>query len=425
MSHPTPRSRPLQPISEATKSKLNAFQYHPQDEPDDALTEDEKTAKGESERRTKSHTADNVSHTPTAKLSWQELLEPGLSTDDDTNTSPNERLLWDNRQDPHYLAALSPMLSRRGKKRARSSSPASSPAAEHPQTPSVNVQKLAQALKTPHADPTLELWDRYSFTETESTSASKGIANPALAQLMVSSSPRPAKDVTPTPQNGDLRRAVSAGLNWPKRRKIEKSRSAGQVTDSQRELEAASKSSMVTALLNTVSSSIHDPSPCRTNKYHAESPLQRTKPVETPAPPLTKQPISPRVDKASSDYGDDEFDDDAFMELETSLSMPVQTSRTDSSNHKSVAPGDKRPSPSYGNELDDLDDELFDEADANAIVAAASQAPQQGSKATAPINISPDDEFEDDFDADIDFDAVELAATQSFKKAPVSIPAVR
>lgn len=338
------------------------------------------------------------------------------------------------------MAALSPMLSR-GKKRARSSSPASSPAAEHPKTPAINVQKLAQALKTPNADPTLELWDRYSLNGPENVTAQPGVTNPALAQLMISSSPTPTKKMTPGAGSGNLRRAISAGLTWTKRRKIEKSKSAGHVSNSQRELEAASKSSLVSALLDSVTSSIHEPSPRpQGQRAAAKERAVSTTPVHNASPtPIVVQPEPAKTaagTSASSDYGDDafddfdDFDDDTFMELEASIApstlQPNEPKQVQTSRHEAPEPSKVR-SVVSAEEFEDLDDTIFD--DAEATIAASSQT--QGAptpQAKAPAVVGPelsDEEFGDDFDADIDLDAMEFAATQSLKKSTTTVPAVR
>ncbi|KAH6958913.1 AAA domain-containing protein [Fusarium avenaceum] len=375
--HQAPRPRPLQPVSEVTKNKLNKFQYHPK-------AGESGIENTENEQDATSRTKDDTMTTPATRLTWKDLLEPASGAEDE-NTSPNDRLLWDNRQDNLYLNALSPMLSRKGRKRARSSSPVSSPIPEKPNTPSVNVRKLAQALKSPHADPTLELWDRYSLNVPDNSDSPLGLANPALAQLMVSSSPRSTK---PTASESNLRRAISCGLNWPKRRRIERSTSGSRLSSEKEEMEA-SKSSMSR--------------PTPQMKPPAQPPLQR--PAQSPA--RTKAP-----EPASSDYGDDEFDefdDDTILQLEasittTQLEADPQPDLTGTENAQPDEFDDK-----LLEEFGDLDDDIFDEAE-ELITANSQQLPQ------APLSTKPDDldeDFGDAFEGDFDFEAVELAATQA------------
>jgi DNA replication ATP-dependent helicase Dna2 len=377
-SNPVQTPKPRAPVSEVTKDKLNKFQYHPK--PDDEETKE---------------SVPQVQETPATHLTWRDLLGP-TGTEDENNTSPNDRLLWDSRPDNLYLSALSPMMSRKGRKRARSSSPVSSPAPE--KTPSVNVKKLAQALKSPHADPTLELWDRYSLNAENAS----GLTNPTLAQLMVSSSPRPK------PNEANLRRAISCGLNWPKRRRVERSTSGS--LNSEKEMEA--KSSLVTALLDTVTSSINgnDQSP---------SPKKRRICATSTGSPRPKAP--------ASDYGDDDFDDfddDTIMQLEASINatqldhkeepeLPPQLLETEKDEPEAENPADTPDTPDKLDEFDDLDDDIFD--DAEDLLTSVEQA-----QTLTPVDPDPDDEFGDPFGGDFDFEAVELAATQA-----VNCPDVR
>ncbi|KAM0426761.1 hypothetical protein ACHAPT_008077 [Fusarium lateritium] len=358
-SNPVQTPKPRAPVSEVTKNKLNKFQYHPKSN-DDAESKEP---------------ALPVQETPATHLTWRDLLEP-TGTEDETNTSPNDRLLWDSRPDNLYLSALSPMMSRKGRKRARSSSPVSSPAGE--KTPSVNVRKLAQALKSPHADPTLQLWDRYSLN----TEDASGLTNPALAQLMVSSSPRPK------PNEANLRRAISCGLNWPKRRRVERSTSGS--FNSEKEMEA--KSSLVTALLDTVTSSINgnDQSP---------SPKKRRICATSTGSPRLK-------DGPASDYGDDDFDDfddDTIMQLEATINATQLEAKAEPPAPEPETRPDEEPEAGKLDEFDDLDDDIFD--DAEDLLTSVEQA--------QTTTVDPDDEFGDPFGGDFDFEAVELAATQA------------
>ncbi|RBQ80530.1 hypothetical protein FVER14953_20755 [Fusarium verticillioides] len=430
----TPRPRALQPVSEVTKNKLNKFQYHTVN--GEAASESTENDQNVSSNRTK----DDTTTTPATRLTWQELLEPAGGTEDDTTTSPNDRLLWDNRQDTLYMPALSPMLNRKGaRKRARSSSPVSSPVADKSNTPSVNVRKLAQALKSPHADPTLELWDRYSLNGTDNAGSPLGLANPALAQLMVSSSPRPSKA---TVGETNLRRAISCGLNWPKRRRVERSTSGSRLSTEMEEMEA-SKSSMVNALLDTVTSSINGPSEEPQDAPESPSPkkrriyttssgsprLSKTRarsqtPAEDPAQQHVQVPARapvqlPHPEPASSDYGDDdfdEFDDDTIMQLEASINTTQleanQQPEVVAAENNPVTENDKKTPERFGgklDEFDDLDDDFFDEAE--DLITADSQQVSQAPATTELDDL--DDEFGDAFGGDFDFEAVELAATQA------------
>lgn len=402
---------------------MNKFQYHPLPEDSTKSTENDGPS------------IENAV-TPVTRLTWRDLLEPHTVTEDELQASPNDALLWDdNRNDAHYLSALSPMLARKGRKRARSSSPVSSPAADKTMTPAVNVRKLAQALKSPHPDPTLELWDRYSLNGPENSNAPLGISNPALAQLMVSSSPRSSKGLNGQGESS-LRRAVSCGFSWPKRRKLDKSSLGARGSGDIRTMEAAAKSSLVTQLLDTVTSSFHGQSESDDADRTAESPSLKKRRI---SPPNTGSPCRKKSAKPlllpSSDYGDDEFDefdDDTLLELEASINATqVEPTINPSKEQDTLEPSKQgnQSNPIQLDEFEDLDDEIFDgaetliaEVESQHISQAPAQTPTPKPRArpTAKVDNGPgdfDDDFGDAFGGDFDFEAVELAATQAVQQS--------
>ena len=419
-------------MSETTKNKLSRFQYRPAQQDgatDGAATDTDSPAHAAADHGTTA--------TPRTRLDWRDLVEPSATGSDDADTSPKDKLLWNNKQDPAYTDFLSPVMGRK-RKRARSSSPLSSPsAAAAPNTPTVNVQGLSNALRLPHADPTLELWDRYALGQHDD--AGSGAANPALAQLMLSSSPKPSRSTAPRRAEGALRRAASCGLGWAKRTRVDKPRLGSQGSDEQRELEAASKSSLVNALLDTVSSSFHFPDQ-----------QERGPPVETPSPPRRRRPgpttaASPCQAVAgrdphppSSDYGDDDFDDDTFMEIEAAMSRGAPKAMA-ANTVQDASPRVGAKSTAAAGSADDFDDDddvfAADEplpAGARqarpqmttAAAAAAASTPRTNPRTRARPLASPGDDFGDDFDGDIDFDAVELAATQTLQQRKMPSAAV-
>ncbi|GFP57963.1 DNA replication ATP-dependent helicase/nuclease DNA2 [Trichoderma asperellum] len=435
------------PISEATKKKLNKFLYN--DSKDESAADKGVDGRGKGvaasalNEQTPSHLrmiGNNA--TPVTRLDWSDLLEPcSQIPEEDTTISPNDKLLWNNKQDPNAFATISPMMPRKGRKRARSSSPISSPSADRIATPTVNVKKLAKALKSPHPDPTLELWDRYSLNGQGGQSPASGAANPILAQLMVSSSPRPSKNQAALVDQENLRRAASCGFQWPKRRRMEKSKSGSQVSASQRELEAASKSSLVTALLDSVTSSMQNQSQeDDTETGGMDSPSLKKRQI---APPQnnnspSRKPKGRLPSPIVSDYGDDDDLDDEFLMLEETMLASQATQATQASQTtESVAPAghgteravkqegkkmDKKPAL---NEFDDFDDDDFDEAD-DLLASLELKTPASGKRTTSRTVKTPlknktpqkladlEDEFGDDaFDGDVDFEAVEFAATQA------------
>ncbi|EQB56867.1 hypothetical protein CGLO_03083 [Colletotrichum gloeosporioides Cg-14] len=443
-------SRPLAPVSDKTKNKLNQFQFQSADK-----------THGDQENDA---TGDHLSVTPSTKLSWRDLMETNVPKKE-TQTSPGERILWDNernKDDRTYAAALSPMLQRKGRKRARSSSPVSSPAHDQPATPAVNVKKLSEALKSPHADPTLELWDRFSLSSNGNVTP-LGVSNPALAHLMFSSSPRNLK-TAPAPAGGDanLRRAISCGLNWPKRRRVDRGDTPSLTSTLTRETTDSSKNSLVTALLDTVTGSIQEDSPPQEapellpeHDFETPSPKKRKtdtmrRPPSSPTPRPTRIPNLPPpgnsshtavakdlgLDKktaapaAESDYGDDdfdEFDDDTFLELEAGMSLSnPQQEPTQTTPVPPPVPAAKQDIIAMDDEFDDLDEDIFEAAEGimeTAEIHLASQSATSAKPASAPrplpapLDNDPDDVFGDDFGGDFDFDAAELAATQTAQQS--------
>ncbi|KAI0129450.1 hypothetical protein BJ170DRAFT_616318 [Xylariales sp. AK1849] len=468
----TAPKRPLEPVSESSKNKLRAFQFQNPTEAvddDDGFNQDPKKQAMTSTLDTDHATEEKAAVTPISRLAWQDLIGMPEVKEQEEDISPNERISWETKRNSQSLG-LSPMMPRkRGKKRARSSSPVSSPATNSKAaTPVVDVKQLNQALKASHADPALELWDRFSLSGS-TTVTPLGAANPALAQIMVSSSPQPsralmgAKKAAGTPSESGLRRAISCGTNWPKRRRVDRTETVTLPTIMQDDSPSSgSKSSMVNALLESVNGEInrskaiqtrHDalrsPSPKKNRQrpeVHCQSPRRRSPPPKLP--PLSDCPSknvatekeracvsrSPKED--SSDYGDDDLDDDILMVLDASLGP------TDEDESSTPVPPDTGPVPactiappaekpaSDDDEFGDLDDDIFAAAE-DLMADIESTGPsnvqsggrsgqasvgQQRSESVGPKQAAGDDAYEDDFGVDFDFEAAEIAATQSAKQ---------
>ncbi|KAI1427872.1 hypothetical protein F5Y12DRAFT_123522 [Xylaria sp. FL1777] len=468
------RPRPLERVADATKHKLNAFSFRPP-----AHAHAHAPAADENDSPVKRDAASLPSNlpsppslppapmkhlsTPASRLAWQDLI--GDSSDakgEDEDASPQEKIEWDTRQKPMY--GVSPMPRKRGSKRARSSSPLSSPAAaSRNTTPAVNVKKLSAALKSPRADPAIELWDRFSLSGSAAATP-LGAANPAFAQIMVSSSPQPPQPVGAGRGEGGLRRAISCGANWPKRRRVERAETAPAMRVAVEESPRHdSKSSMVNALLKSVTGELNrskaaqtrlnalkSPSP-RKRRYNpadhlSGSPKRRLSP---PKPPLPRIPEPVGVSKEAStadtlsDYGDDDFDDDTLMSLDVDISSArKQESRVPQPRtpiaRQIVNPNiTAQSADKLADEFADLeDDDIF--ADAGDLLSQVESARNTGQRThafQAPVPVSatslqpaPDESAEDmygdDFGGDFDFEAAEIAATQSAKKPNGSVPPV-
>lgn len=467
-----PKPQPPRPpisVSAKTKSKLQQFQF--QDTGGDEssglphLTETNKVTEADTNSTENDPNKENKissdptlisasAVTPASRLAWQDLM--GAEDADKQHkdkTSPDERLQW-HIEDGHDAADTSPLLPRRRKKRARSSSPISSPAVEKMRTPVVNVKKLKQAMDSPRADPALDLWDRFAVGAPDSKNP-LGATNPALAHLMVSSSPRASKDALPSSSGNSLRRAISCGMHWPKRRRIESMAEAGPA----KERAQTSKSSMVTALLETVNGDINKSDDLEESEIGMESPSFKKcrSPNKSPSfsilpPTLQKHPqagvvaVETRSEQRqdcqdaktpTSDYGDDDFDEDVMWELDASLlSGQVETSSS-TAVERAVARG---PVKEPDKEQEGLDEDEFDDVDDDLLAAAAQDmmaennvsphAKAKPSTSTKAIHLDggtddAEDTYEDDFGGDFDFEAVELAATQSVGQKASSLMPVR
>ncbi len=196
--------------------------------------------------------------TPLGRLPLSELL---ASTEDTSrqhlNLTPIERVLWDNSPaDPSVGPAA-----RRKRKRAHSSSPASSSQNETSThfvgaKPGVDLHTLQKALKTPKADPADDLWSRYSLN-TELVDRKSPTA-PGYPYLVHSSSPQtPAAHLQR--ETGSLRRALSC-IEWPtsvaKRRKLYHSSSQGNSARDGENVESMEKSKL--SRVSLLVEKIHD-----------------------------------------------------------------------------------------------------------------------------------------------------------------------
>lgn len=370
---------------------------------------------------------------------------------------------------------------KKGRKRARSSSPTSSPMSKT-DSPVVNIKKLAQALKSPHPDPTLDLWDRYTLGGVGGATDSQDGSGMGLHDLFATGSPRPAgRTAGVTPQaESSLRRAVpSSRLHFNKRRKLEPEEETP--TDAGRG--GASKYSLVTSLLDSVTSSMQEPqgnqgSSPLLNKENARqgsprgsagspSPRKRTRASPPSSPPCSIQPRNERAGSEAADiapkptglpistdeFGDDDFDDELFMDIDAQVGATTAQAAPDTmkpaerpqprksprkSPRKNVYPPPRAMPPAQAASAAAAEDVDFDDDDLDddALMELADQAAPANSSIPAPLGSGPrtkqtdapaaadasllveDDMDEDDFGDDADWDAVELAATQAAPSQP-------
>ncbi|KAK5661983.1 hypothetical protein OQA88_10094 [Cercophora sp. LCS_1] len=426
---------PLVPVSNSTKNKLKAFQF------EDSKPQPEKVQSPVARSEKVEPCMAEVNLDAPGLPTWHTLLGAEERTNnEEEDVSPNGEMVWlnhDENGDRITKPTSTPMLTRYGKKRrARSSSPASSPAP--------NAKRVAYGRKTPQADPALELWDRFALPGANANST--GLTNPLLSRMMMSSSPRPPRDASIPGSERSLRKSVSCGSNWPpKRRKIERL-DIEQTYLSQGNEKSNSKSSLVSALLETVDGAIRktettgeaeeNSSPSR-RKSPRKSRLNISQQREHSAPEQPQvNPNQPsRSEKAFSDYGDDDFDDDTLMELDASIVNLVQADESTLIDIEEPAPALTIPAAIKvaEDEFGDLNDDFFDGAeDLMAVVesnlVSKSAVQGQGQDRSPPpdavkkdVGDEFDDEFDDDFGDDIDLEALELAATQSAARAASAV----
>lgn len=174
--------------------------------------------------------------TPASKIPIAALIS---NTEDAFNgahfdTTPEDHVSW--QHGPRSSSSASSLRStQRGKKRARSSSPASSSQVEKSNHFSaviepLDLQNLQQSLKTPQHDPATDLWARYS-TASLAKANGDNAALPPFAQFISS----PQTPDTTKSRDSVLQRSISCGIDWPtskkKRRKLDTVEVYGRMRD--------------------------------------------------------------------------------------------------------------------------------------------------------------------------------------------------
>ena len=155
--------------------------------------------------------------------------------------------------------------------------------------------------------------------------------------------------------------------------------------------------------------------------------------------------------RPESDYGDDDFDDDTFMELEASIiprindddptlvassqeNFRAQAPKTASRTHLQALPVNQvvnipQAQPAVGvleeDDFDDLDDDFFDEAQNLVAKVEAKHLTKSPPRVEPQVGkqgeVGEDDPYGDDF-GDVDLDAIEFAATQAVSSTAPSNP---
>jgi DNA replication ATP-dependent helicase Dna2 len=319
-----PADGPQVALSAQTKSKLKAFEFSaPSDIPKSPVAENDHADKENSSFLQDPTMEDGMAEpgkgslqfpstqgsvkppikdcprTPVPRLPLADLI--GTSGEDvpqrdvAQEISP-ERVFWKHitpENAPQSITTPSHFL-RRGK-RARSSSPISSPHAMSELNP--NRQSLQKTLRTPQADPAMELWNRYSMNTANKSTAK---LSPDFTRLLINgSSPRPPG--IRTSPGSTLRRSLSCGMEWPTS-KAKRRKTAGLGTDSSddvffapaddiQETPAKSKLSRVSLLVDKLQESLSHPTRMVNNDGRSSSsplPCNGDPPTSDHSSPLRK-----------------------------------------------------------------------------------------------------------------------------------------
>jgi hypothetical protein len=466
-------------VSTATKNKLSNFLAKTTDVEKEGkavislLSSDEKENLGNGARQT--HTRSQLAKekndeterssdppkktcpsTPASRLALPDLI--GMSDVERAveTISPDDRVEWDYSKDSSQDSTPFQGI-RRANKRARSSSPlASSPA----------YGKGEQ----PQLDPGSELWGRYSLNGPNTTT-SLGPSVPALAHLMQTSSPQPARNGTTPRTLSSFRRANSCGTTFPKRRRVggsdgdvfTESANIGpsrlsvlieRVQEGMSQLKPVDEcSSRALGSQKRALSSVEEGISNASRGQHRESSETLSDPASRVGTP--RKADNHRQERQASvqtDYGD--FDDDALdscvldaleskapgkfpLEVELPVKPPSAPARQPSRSPRKTSLQVLVDEESYGinkgdedvDEFGDFDDDVF--GDLEQVVSqfdteVAVMKPDKASFSAPPPGraaqeAESEDEFGDDGIDENDFEAA-VAATQSLRKSNDLLP---
>ncbi|KAI9713946.1 MAG: Tripartite DNA replication factor [Bogoriella megaspora] len=233
--------------STETRSRLKAFQFiagKPTDQENAPPPEAASPSNSKTNLQSHEQTQNEVSEThlrevpppatPATRLPLADLIgniDENADRSSHPDISPGDQLHW--APQSSFNASRTPVGQSR--KRARSSSPASSQneASAHFLAERRSLEGMKQVLRTPQADPTVDLWSRYDRA-TYGRDALSGHGHPGLQRLMNDSSPR-SPGLPGTGGKSSLRRWASEGnaLSNPraKRRKTTAAAYKDQIED--------------------------------------------------------------------------------------------------------------------------------------------------------------------------------------------------
>ncbi|OCT51852.1 DNA replication ATP-dependent helicase/nuclease dna2 [Cladophialophora carrionii] len=379
--------------------------------------------------------------TPTVRIPIEDLI---ANTEDAYNCAPPlatpvDHVLW--QTNPASSTSLEAAdATQRSRKRAHSSSPASSQQLSAHKD-ALNLDTLNRSLRTPNNDPTQDLWNRYT-TANGLRKDPKEPTLPAYPHLLPSSPQTPST----TGKDGGLRRTHSCGVEWPtskaKRRRMDEQYSRTK------ELFAASRKDILRRDL---------PNNTRVGLLLEKIQESLTKKAEAPESPSSSSPLPDRRSQAlisptrppnrirgdsngpsgatrssqkrsplkhgisrdasfSSDFSDDAFDAEALACVEQVLAQTqVNNEANDGVSHGGNGPGRRPASQSHA---------AAETVHNNTARDPYHHIPAEGRTPPQPPKISTQadfDEFDDDDDDDLMNEMLDLAAQyDSQQQAPVA-----
>ena len=364
-------------------------------------------------------------HTPAVRIPLEDLIG---NTEDAFNcppplATPRDHVVWHNGPASSDISA-SVAGTQKSRKRFHSSSPESSQADRASQAAgqgeALDLNGIQRALKTPNNHPTQDLWNRY-MSANISRQANGEIILPSFAHLPPSSPQTPST----TSKDGNFRRTVSCGVEWPtskpKRRKVDaedvRNRTKNIFAASRRQIlaQGLSKTSRVSLLVEKIQESLDQrpqvddgpssSSPLPDRHAHIASQTSPTKspsklrPHTEPGPVLPNDaaahaPAAPLNDESSSDFGDDGLDVDFFESVEQGIS---QVSVSNAARSRAIVAGFDGPASTRTSQRKSQQ--------------SLQRRPAEGQQDQRVQKVSPPnavDEFDDGFDDDDDIFATEL-----------------
>ncbi|GFF27387.1 DNA replication ATP-dependent helicase/nuclease dna2 [Aspergillus udagawae] len=334
--------------------------------------------------------------------------------------TPEDHVIWQ-----HVPASSNPdtlsQPSATRKKRRHSSSPTSSPlgaSKKGERKRSFDMQSFQALLRTPQSDLATDLWNNY--LGKASINPEESFPPPRLANLLSSSPQTPASAGTSRDSSG-LRRSISCNAEWPtskaKRRRLNGqefgsgrnifSRSKSNVLES-----AKTKSSRLNFLLEKIERSLQKPSVApaemsdsspvpkrkQVRRSRSNSPVERKAAAQMPEKVIEYddglghtlvQPNEPQgVGASSSDFGDDDLDQDFLTLVEASEDPFLEPTRPNNyTNPMNVEAPVESTVEQPRRQVSSLGDSNHDAG-----------APGSGNRESSVRKAVNSDEFDDDFD---------------------------